>query len=131
MKRIKKPKLIVAILLFLSLACFIAFAIIMVSSSDHSKPDTGKLEGQSRIDAENAVTRMINGYVSEVPTILDYSKSKELKMMSIKDLKLNYDVDIHEFEELDYGCSSNTTFIIFDENYEGYKIAIDCKAFYR
>ena len=129
-KKIKKIKNISIIASVGILAILLAITIYFLSpikTLDIEK--NNKLSGVERVEAQASLINIIQSYINSSKGIEDYVNNNNIERLTISDLRDNFSIDIHEFENSKYECDINGTSINFEDNYDKQTILLACKAF--
>ena len=86
------------------------------------------LYGVERSEAQASLINIIQDYIKSANGIEDYVNNNNIDKLTISDLRDNFSVDIHEFENSKYDCDINKTSIKFNDSYDKQTILLACKA---
>ena len=135
--KLTKNKKIILIIIFL-LILIISFCVIISNIKKEKKLEKNSsseeisipLLGIDRMEATDYTSDLLNSYTSKVQNLLVYAKSNNLKEISLKEFSKTFNIDINEYENSKYECKSDTTMIVFKDNYDKYFYVFDCVKLY-
>ena len=145
MKNIKKSKIIIIILLFISGIFLTTAGIILNLEVEKNKPiendkeesnkenednqEKDDLLGLDRLESQKKVTSTIEGYIKQIPNLEEYLKEHDKTSLTIKEMKEDLHIDTTEIEKSEYGCNIEETIVDFKDGIDKYKILISCDIF--
>ena len=84
--------------------------------------------GEERLEKEKEVYNIIDKYIENYK-VKNYIETNNLKSLTLKDLKEKLNMNITEFENLEYKCDSESTIIDFSHGVNNYSISLYCEDF--
>ena len=130
MNKLKDKKNLIIISIILIIIVVLSIILVIKKNNDDKKIDTRKLDKEAIVKKQEEVTNLIKNYVDNISNIKEYARDNSKIEFSIKELRGIFNIDTSKFTKLKYHCNEDTTFIKYDDNYNDYIIALDCKDFY-
>ena len=97
---------------------------------DNSSNLDGNILGEERENIETNSINLIEEYMEKIPNLKEYAKDNNITSFSISDLKNIFNLDISEFEKLEYNCRPDSTIIEFTTDYSDYNVTLTCEALF-
>lgn len=131
-KIIKKVIILGSIILIIGII-LVTIGLLINNHEQKTKPIDnpsnldGNILGEERANIETISIDLIEKYMKKIPNLEEYAKENNKTSFSISDLKSIFNIDISEFEKLEYNCNPDSTIISYTDDYNDYYITLYCE----